>query len=58
MSLGGDDPFGLGRDTAASNVVSYDQEIASTEDALSFSASTTAGSVRLTAVAVALDILP
>ena len=58
VSLGGDDPFGLASDAAASNVVSYDREIASTEDALSFSASTTAGSVRLAAVAVALDILP
>lgn len=58
VDLGGEDPFGRARDdVSASIVVSYDREIASTEDALSFSASTTAGSVRLAAVGMALDIL-
>ncbi len=54
--LGGDDPFGAG--TSGSSTVAYDLEIASTEEALSFEASTTADALRLASIGVAIDIVP
>lgn len=48
--------FGAG--TLGSSTVAYDLEIASTAEARSFEASTTADALRLACIGVAVDIVP
>lgn len=54
--LGGDDPFGIERSGRGGVVGSYDLEISATEDTLPIVVSTSAGALRVTLVAVTLDL--